>query len=429
MRTSWLVGTAIGVLLLVTFSGQCRAEFRQAEELVIEKNEVINDEVYLAGNSVIVNGTINGDLIVAGGQVTFNGTIDGDLIAAAARVVVNGKVSDDTRIAGQVLIIQDEADIGDDLIAAGYSLECTPASRVGGEVAFAGYQSVLAGRVEGKVTLASTNCQLSGSFGHDVDAIVEGGDVAAAGYWGADIQTISQGLTVTESADIAGDLSYQSSREAAIDSESTIAGEVEHSQTDSDEAQRPTIVERVAAVVKQFLALLFVGLLVVYVCPKWTERVANNIQRQPLASLGWGALTLIAAIFGAILLLVVTIAFAVLLGLISMENLILIWLGVVSLITAAVVVASYIGFAWIAKVVVSIWAGNRIINGRDWIAKRRLFVLALGVTIFVALTWIPIFGSAFSLVVMLMGAGSVVILVFNELAAWFTANKLGDKPS
>ena len=412
MQVNSLIGTAVVLLFLLMSSGPASAEVRQGSEVLIAKDEVIDDDVYIFARKVIVDGTIKGDLIVLGQQININGSVDGDLIAAAQQVMVNGKVSDDARIAGQVLTFHDGSDVGDDLIAAGFSLECTKTSRIGGEVKFAGYQSVFAGRVEKKANLASANCKLSGSFGDDIKAIVDGGNYGAAGFGGAEFPSVPQGLTVTESADIAGNLNYQSTREAIISPESTIAGEVEHSQIESVIDQPPTIADRAIAFAKQFFALLLVGLLVIYICPKWTGQVVNNVQRRPLASLGWGVLTLIAVIAGTILLLVATIAIAVLLGFVSLDNLIpaCLWLG--ALTTAVVIVGFWIFSAWVAKVIVSVWAGNRIINGPDWISTQRFLALTLGVLIFGTLTWIPVVGSVIGLVVMLMGIGSTAIWMF-----------------
>jgi cytoskeletal protein CcmA (bactofilin family) len=411
MRINSLTGIAVVLSLLIS-SGPSLAEVRQGNEVLVAKDEVIDDDLYVFAQKVTVNGTIKGDLIVFGRQIDINGSVDGDLIAAAQQVLVNGKVSDDARVAGQVLTLQNNADIADDLIAASYSLECTQASHIGGEVKYAGYQSVFAGRVEKKVELASANCELSGSFGDDIDAVVDGGNYGAAGLFGRELPTVPPGLTVTESADIAGNLNYQSAREAIINPDSTIAGEVEHSQIDSVEAQPPTIADRVVSFAKQFFALFLIGLLVVYLCPKWTERVVNNVGRRPLASLGWGVLTLIAVITGAILLLVATIAIAVLLGFASLDNLIPAWLLLAALSTAVVIVGFWIFSAWVAKVIVSVWVGNRIINGPDWVSRQRFLALASGVLIFAAASWIPAAGVVVSLVVMLMGIGSTAIWMF-----------------
>ncbi len=411
MRINSLIGIAVVLLFVLINSVPAVAEVRHGTDVLVAKDEVIDDDLYVFAQNITVNGTINGDLIVFGQQVVINGTVDGDLIAAAQLVSVNGKVADDARIAGQVLTIQDGAEIVDDLIAGSYSLECTKASQIGGEVKYAGYQSVFAGRVEKKVELASANCELSGSFGDDIEAVVDGGDYAAAGVWGAEFPTVPPGLTVTESADIAGNLNYQSTREAAISPGSSIAGDVEHSQVDSEVTQS-TIADQGVAFAKQFFAMLLVGLLVVYVCPNWTEQVVNNVQRRPLASLGWGVLTLIAFIAGAILLLVATITIAVLLGYVSLNNLLPAWLWLGILSTAITIVVFWVFSVWVAKIIVSVWAGNRIINGPDWSSRQRFLALALGVLIFAVLNWIPVAGAVISLVVVLMGLGSTAIGLF-----------------
>ena len=134
MRIFLVLGIAVVLPLSLICSGSLLAEVRQGNEVLIAKDEVIDDDVYIFAQQVTVNGTINGDLVVFGRQIKINGSVDGDLIAAAQQILVNGKVSDDVRIAGQVLTLEDNADLGDDLIAASYSLECTKASQIGGEV-------------------------------------------------------------------------------------------------------------------------------------------------------------------------------------------------------------------------------------------------------------------------------------------------------
>lgn len=411
--TSLLRKVAVALSLWLISSVPSLAEVRQGNEVLVAVDEVIEDDLYVFAQKVTVNGTIKGDLIGFAQQIKINGSIEGDLFAAAQLVLVNGKISDDSRIASQVITLQDGTDIGDDFIAASYSLETTKASHIGGEVKYGGYQSLLAGRVDKKVELASASSKLSGSFGDDVEAIVDSGDFGASRFWGPESSSVPKGLTVTESADIAGDLNYQSTSEANINPESAIAGDVVHSQIDADEAP-PTIADRAISFAKQFFALLLVGLLVIYLCPKWTGQVVNNVGRHPLTSLGWGVLALIAAFASAIVLLVAVIAVAVLLGNVSLDNLLPAWLWLGILTTGLVIAGFLVYFAWIAKVIVSVWAGNRIINGPDWSVRQRFFALALGVLIFAVLSWIPAAGTVISLVVMLMGLGSTAIWMFTK---------------
>ena len=414
MRIHLSLAMAIVLSVSIVSLDQSIADIRQGDQVLIAEDEVIDDDVYIFAQTVIVNGTIKGDLIVAGQNININGSVDGDLIAAGQQISVNGKVSDDVRIAGQMLTLQDGADIHDDLIAAGYSIECAKASHVGGELKYAGYQSVLAGRVDKNVDLASAKCQLSGSFGADVNAAVDGGDYENTGFFGPEYPAAPPGLTVAASAKIVGDLNYQSKSQATIDPASTIGGKVNYSQIESTITQPPTIAERAGNVAKTFFALLLVGLMVVYICPKWTGQVANSLQRRPLASLAWGVMTSIAFVVAAVLLIVATIAIAVLLGFISLDNLIFVWVVLGLLTTTIVITGFWIYSAWIAKVIVIVWAGNRIINGPDWVSKNRILALSLGTFAFVVLTWIPYVGSIIALAVVMLGIGSTAISFFTK---------------
>jgi cytoskeletal protein CcmA (bactofilin family) len=104
------------------------------KQVTITSNQVINDDLYLAGETFTIDGRVKGDAVLAGKQITINGIIDGDLIVAGQTVLINGTVNDDVRIAGQVLMLDSKAKIGDDLIAAGASLEKKAGSSVGGDI-------------------------------------------------------------------------------------------------------------------------------------------------------------------------------------------------------------------------------------------------------------------------------------------------------
>jgi hypothetical protein len=95
--------------------------------------------------------------------------VEGDLIAAGQSVEIGGTVEDDARIAGQALLLSEDAELGDDLVAASLSLENEPGSTVGGTVMYAGYQALLAGTVEEDVEVAANALELDGRVGGDVD--------------------------------------------------------------------------------------------------------------------------------------------------------------------------------------------------------------------------------------------------------------------
>ena len=171
----WKWAGLIGLICLVLFTLAPMAlafEGRGGDTVVIGADEVIEDDLYVGAGTFILDGTLKGDLIAGGSIIEINGTIEGDLIAAGQTVVVRGTVTDDVRIAGQALTLGDDAQVGDDVVAVGFSIEGKKGSSVGGDFIYAGYQALLAGDVAEDVGVAVGGLQLSGSVGGDVKAEV-----------------------------------------------------------------------------------------------------------------------------------------------------------------------------------------------------------------------------------------------------------------
>ena len=117
LKISTILG-ALFVLLFALVPAAAAFQERSGETVIIGEDEVIDDDLYGGATTFIVDGTIKGDLIVGGQTIIINGTVEGDVFAAGQSITINGTVGDDVRIAGAALIIDEEAVIEDDLIAA-----------------------------------------------------------------------------------------------------------------------------------------------------------------------------------------------------------------------------------------------------------------------------------------------------------------------
>ena len=401
---------------LVWGTGPVQADVRTEQNVVIAADQIVEDDLYVFAETITVDGTIQGDLIVCGRQIEINGTIEGDLIAAGQSVSMNGIVRDDVRICGQTLTFEGKSDVGDDLIAAGYSLECSAGSHVGGEVKFAGFQAVFAGSVDRDVKSATANCELQGQFGGDVKLNVDGSETPPpTWFFQTPMPVVPSGLTVSDTATIAGDLDYQGIRKANVSPNASIAGNVTFTQVERSAgktAPDPTITSRLVAAAKHFIALLVVGVFVVFVFPSWTRKIVNNIQNRPLACFGWGLLSIVGVIAGTILLIAATIFVAITLGLVSLESLLPAWLAIGALATAGLTIGFAIFAVWVAKLFAVMWAGNQIVGGVDFKPIRQLLSLLVGLLLFVALCSTPYVGWIASPVVALFGIGGVAIWFF-----------------
>src|SRR5690606_1304082 len=188
---------------LLTAPAAGAAEIRGEENVVVAADEVVDDDLYVTGGDVVVDGTVRGDLLVAAGTVTINGTVEGDLMAAAQTVVIEGTVGDDARLAGQTLLLGEQARVADDLVTAGYSVETRPGAEIGGDVLLGAYQALLAGPVEGDLTAGAAALALAGMIGGDVQADVGSTDEPGAAWapgTGVAVPRVDPGLTLTDAA-------------------------------------------------------------------------------------------------------------------------------------------------------------------------------------------------------------------------------------
>jgi hypothetical protein len=212
-----LVFATLVLLAILLFAASAWViETRSGQNVTIDADEVVEDDLYVAAQNVTVEGTVQGDLVAVGG------TVEGDVISAGRTVIVNGTIEDDVRSAGQALLIGEDAQITDDLIAAGFSLESERGSTVGGELLYGGYQALVAGNVEENLRGGMTAFELNGEVGGNVNVEVDGGGAQpaggqfAAGAPEVPIPSVEPGLMLTDSARAGGDLRYVSSSRGEI---------------------------------------------------------------------------------------------------------------------------------------------------------------------------------------------------------------------
>jgi len=196
-------------------------EFRTDERLMIETDETIEDDLYVFGDEVTINGEVQGDVVAFARLLKMNGRVEGDLIAAAQAIVISGTVTDDARIAGQALKIDKGAAIGDDVIGAAFSMEAVATSAIGGDLVYAGYQAKLAGDIAGKTRAGIANCEISGHLGGDVDLGIGVDPAGSHAYTGGSpppisIPSVPPGLTIRDVATLDGNLTFESPQEAEI---------------------------------------------------------------------------------------------------------------------------------------------------------------------------------------------------------------------
>jgi cytoskeletal protein CcmA (bactofilin family) len=430
-----LVALNLVVLLTLVLAAPAQAfDHRSGDSITIPAGEVVLDDLYLFGNTITIDGTVKGDVVAFGGTITIgqSGVVEEDLIAAGQSVIVAGQVQDDARIAGAVLLIDSNGSIGDDLISAGYSLEARPGSQVGKDLLFAGGQANLGGEVGGDVRVAANSLEISGQVAGNVDAEI-GSSENMPSFTPFNfmpnlpqVPSVPGGLTIRAGAEIGGDLNYTSIQEARIPAGS-VAGDTSH-QVPEVPSERPEIKVEVKrddgasrafrwfmSNTRGFLALLVVGLLMVWLVPGFVNNGAAALRNKPWPSLGWGFVSLIAFFLVAMALIAVVVILSIFLGIITLGELVGITLWAGSLVMGAFLFAVVFAITYISKIIVSFLVGRWIVSKiqPEW-AEKPWLPLIVGIILYAILASIPWLGGLFAFVVILFGLGALWLMGLNR---------------
>ncbi|NCP86283.1 MAG: hypothetical protein CO094_04280 [Anaerolineae bacterium CG_4_9_14_3_um_filter_57_17] len=436
-----LTAALLLVFLAVSVALPARAfDAKTGDTVTIGKDEIINDDLYVAAGTVIVDGTIQGDLIAAGSTIVINGTVEGDLIAAGAEITINGAVGDDARIAGAALTLGENASIGDDLVGAGASFESKIGSTIGGDLIMADAQNLLMGDVTGNAELASAAVEIHGKIGGNVivNLGVSNGNQSQTvpmnvfGGRGQQIQVpqVETGLTLADGAQVGGNLQYTYDHEVAIPA-GIVAGTVERIEPQlTPEQQRqmralnPTPAQRVInsilGIVRNFITILLVGLLLGWLFPTMVDKMGQTIQQKPLPALGWGVAAWVVFFFSLLMVILALVLGALFFGALTLGSLsgLFIWGGLLVLFALTF---SFIFVAIFGAQVIASQLGGKLLLERirpQW-AAHRVWPLAFGALIFSLILALPVVGGLIALVALFLGLGALWMMA----AQWRQARK------
>jgi len=337
---------------------------RSSDNVNIPSDVTINDDLYVAGGNVTINGTVNGDLIIAGGSVTVNGTVRDDAMLAGGTVIIAGDIGQSVRAAGGNLSINGE--VGEDLVVSGGNVDVSSNSTIGRDV-----------------LLSSGSARLSGPVGRGIRGAV--GSLVIDNSVGNGVRVNVGDLTLTDQAVINGDLVYTSENTAEIADGAQVTGEITRREPP---VRRPGIAGRIAS----FIAAFLFGLLLLLLFPAGTARVADTVRGSPWISL----------LLGFALLIVVPIAVIILLIL-----LVTIPVGLTTLFF-------YILGIYLAKVFVGLALGRVTVGYFKWNIGN-ILALLIGLAIVMLLGLIPFIGPLIRFVYVIFGLGAAGLVVFYYL--------------
>jgi cytoskeletal protein CcmA (bactofilin family) len=341
------------------------ADLRSGDTITVASGEVVDDDLYVAGSTVIIDGTVNGELWAFGSTVTINGEVKGSMVAIGQTVNVNGSVGHAARLVAETLNVS--GDIMGDLIFFASEANIASKAKIGGDSLFFAENVHIDGAVERDIKGSANEVTLTNEVGRDVELNVEN-------------------LTLTSAANVQGNLTYTSENEADIQSGATVSGKTTHN---IPEAKEPGPFSGIGGKILGFFMALVTGLFIILIAPRRSASAADAIRNKPWISLGWGAVILFATPIAAIVVCATVIGIPV---------------GLIALVLYAIAI-------YISQVFVGLFLGRWIIGRFRAVESKAIMIgaLASGLVIITLLGLIPYLGFWIGLAVALFGLGAVLV--------------------
>lgn len=314
------------------------------------------------GMDVSLSDSVPGDVMAAAATVSVEGPVAGDVLAAGGRVAASGPVGGSVRAAGGEVAV--EGAVERNLTAAGGAVRIGPGGRVGGNAYLSGGEVVLDGRIEGHLRATGEVVRIHGSVDGSVDVTAER-------------------VVVGPAARVGGDLTHRSPEPAEVASGARIRGTVAHRPAEGG----GPLAEWIGRLVR-IGAFLFTGGVLVALFPAASDRLRETLERRPVPSAGLG----VAALVGVPLALV------------------LVGLTVLGLPLMVIGGALFGAALYVARVVVALWLGERLL-GRGPARARRVAAFLVGGALVAAAGLLPWVGWFVTLAATAVGLGAGVEIV------------------
>jgi hypothetical protein len=224
----------------------------------VRVDDVITEDLYAAGNRIVIEGRIEGDLLAtAFEEVVVSGEVTGDVVVVAGTVTISGDVGGSVRASAGLVTVS--GSIGEDLAAASWNTVIEPTGVIGRDLINWGRNGRVEGRVERDLTGRFSNLVVAGQ----VDGTVE--------------VTVGS-LVIDSAAEVEGGVSYRSRSEAEVAANATVGLVVRRTPL------APNVEVRALAILTLLLVLLFLTATGLLFASSWPRQLESSMEA---AARGW----------------------------------------------------------------------------------------------------------------------------------------------
>lgn len=391
-RRSQLAALLIALIAVLGMPTAVLAENEAFQGSSVAKGETVENDVFLMGTDVTLDGEVGGDVVIFGRTIVVNGDVAGSMVIIGENVIMNGQVEGSVYAATVTFSHLSEAVIGRSLYYLGVSLQTEKDSTISRDL-----------------TAVTLGVQQAGNVGRNPNIIAGIGEIARLILDRINARTT--GFTISEATDELEGSSMVPAiaglgRLAASIGPAPSARHLLLAQEETD--QSVTVVDWLVDRLRELVTLLLVGGLLTWLFPRQLAVWGAQLRQAPLASGAWGLVAYVVGSVAPILFLLLVLVVGISLAAVTLWSLAWIWwvmgLGVLllylSLFAAAVV--------FVSKIIVAFVFGQLLFE--RFTAQphmRRPWPLLIGLIIYVLIAGIPYLGWGFALVVTLLGLGAI----------------------
>lgn len=368
--------------LLITFLVFVPFFSLQADEpeikgtIFVASDEIISGNLLAYSKNIIIDGVVSGDLIVATSNLNVSGRVEGDIIALAQDISIDGEVGGNIRVVANSVSINSV--VARNVNAFGSQVVIGDKSKIGWDLIVGSVNSTVRGIVSGGVNIYGNSIFVSAKVGEHANFRVYNNKE-------------NEGLQLDKTATINGNLNYRSSKNITLSNSSVVSGEINHTKFKSSNklSDNNWWWTRLFSI----LSLLFIGLIIVSLAPKYSRNVMFQFKQSPTRSILWGL-----------------IIFLILPPLFILSTLTIIGIPLALVLLSLWLVSIFVGQSLSALIL-----GDVLIKKVLAVNYHSLFwPLLLGVIIISLLFSIPWFGWILNLLSIWLGLGSILLYVNNK---------------
>lgn len=373
MKKTFLTLALITTLSLsVAPNASAKVQYGEGDQGV-GKNEVVSDDLWIAGKTIRIEGKVEGDLYAAGESIFITGEVTGDVTVAAGTITLEGRVGQDAYLMGQLIELSG-AKVNDSLHMAGQTMTVSADTLLGGSLIAAGESIKSEATVARSLMLAGRKLR--------VDAPVLG-----------EARLAGESIYLGPKTSIAKDLTYYlTPEEGKLDSQAVVKGKTNvvtepeewrrNRMQDKENQQNFMLIYRVWA----YVGMLLVGGVFIWLLHKPLNMAVLALHNNSLAALGSGLL----------------------ISILTIPALVLLSLTIIGIPLAALAFPLYLLLLYAGKIVF-VLAIARTVSASASIKLTPLMEMFVGVTLLHLLKLIPVGGYFIGMIATWIGVGAIYL--------------------